>query len=109
MREVQASLADGWEPRRVHHLGLGLHWEVLEILESWTHPGWPRETYKKPVIERRHRLRVHGPLPGCPGQDGDFTMIATAYGDKDHWWIKPDDRPEPMMGVRSSWPRRMAD
>jgi len=106
MREVEAVLSDGWEPSKVHHLALGLNWEVLEILESWTHPGWPRATYQKPVIERRHRLRVLGPMPYDPGRDGEFTLIATSYGDRPHWWIKPDDRPGPMTKVRSAWYNR---
>jgi hypothetical protein len=108
MGEVQASLADGWEPRTVHHLGRRLDWTVREVLESWTHPGWPERTYGKPVVERRHRLRVFGPLPGDPGVVGEFVMVATAYGDRPHWWIRPDDRPplRPLhapVGGRARW------
>lgn len=107
MGEAEATLADGWEPRRVHHLALGLDWEVIEVLESWTHPGWPRQTYRKPVVQRRHRLLVSGPLPGDPGRDGRFVMVATSYGDRDHWWIKPDDRPGPV--TRAGRPGRAPD
>ena len=75
---------------RVHHVALGLNWAVREVLGSWTHRGWPEQTYRKPVVERRLRLRVFGPLPGRPEQNGEFVMIATAYGDRHSWWIRPE-------------------
>jgi hypothetical protein len=53
--------------------------------------GWPGETYQKPVVQKRYRLRVFGPLPEQPEQLGEFVMIATSYGNRDHWWIKPEN------------------
>jgi hypothetical protein len=94
--EVEANLAQGagWLPYEVIHARLRLRWQVLKVLDAWVHPAWPEGTYRKPVIERRYRLRVRGPLPGYPGQRGVFIMVATAYGDRASWWIKPGDRPE---------------
>ena len=97
MREVAANLGQGkdWLPYEVRHARLGLRWTVLEVLQAWTHPGWPEQTYRKPVPERKYRLRVHGPLPGQPGRNGEFVMIATAYGDRDGFWIRPETPGQP--------------
>lgn len=93
MGEAQATVTDGREPRSVYHLALGLRWQVREVLQSWMHPDWSARTYGKPVVQCRHRLRVYGPLPGQPGRHGEFTMVATSYGDRDDWWIRPEDGP----------------
>jgi hypothetical protein len=29
-------------------------------------------------------------LPGRPDELGQFVMIATAYGNRDHFWIRPE-------------------
>jgi hypothetical protein len=42
------------------------------------------------VVEKRYRLRVFGPLPGRPDQLAEFVMIATSYGNRDRWWIRPE-------------------
>ena len=31
-----------------------------------------------------------GPLPERPDRLGEFVMIATSYGNRDHWWIRPE-------------------
>lgn len=90
MREAEATVSESPQPVRVHHLALGLNWTVREVLGAWTHRGWPEQTYRKPVVERRLRLRVFGPLPGQPQHNGEFVMIATAYGDRHSWWIRPE-------------------
>lgn len=92
MREVEAtaSQGEGWRPREVIHFRLGLRWAVREVLDEWVHPGWPEKTYQKPIVERRYRLRVFGPLPGRPDQLGQFVMIATAYGNRHRFWIRPE-------------------
>jgi hypothetical protein len=46
--------------------------------------------YNKPVVEKRYRVRVFGPLPGQPDQLGEFVMVATACGNRDRWWIRPE-------------------
>jgi hypothetical protein len=65
MREVEATatLEGQWQPVALYHVARGLRWQVREVLDGWTHPGWPGKTYKKPVIQKRYRLRVFGPLP----------------------------------------------
>lgn len=92
MREVEAALAfEGadWRPVRVHHVALGLDWTVTEVLEDWRIPGWPAGTSGKPGAVWRFRLRVTGPLPGRPAENGQFVLVATMYGTRAHWWIKP--------------------
>jgi hypothetical protein len=93
MREVEATvrLEDDWQPVELCYIARGLRWTVREVLDGWTRPGWPGKTYNKPVVEKRFRLRVFGPLPGRPDQHGEFVMIATSYGNRDRWWIRPGD------------------
>jgi hypothetical protein len=93
MREVEATvrLEGDWQPAALCYVARGLRWTVREVLDGWTHPGWPGKTYNKPVTEKRYRLRVFGPLPGRPDQHGEFVMIATSYGNRDRWWIRPED------------------
>jgi len=68
MGEVEAieTLDDEWQPVALYHVTRGLRWQVREVLDDWTHPGWPGETYQKPVPQKRYRLRVFGPLPRQP-------------------------------------------
>jgi hypothetical protein len=96
MREVEANarLEDDWQLVELYHVARGLRWMVREVLDGWTHPGWPGRTYKKPVVEKRCRLRVFGPLPDRPDQLGAFVMIASSYGNRDRWWIKPEALPD---------------
>jgi hypothetical protein len=93
MPEVEATvrLEDDWQPVELCYIARGLRWTVREVLDGWTRPGWPGKTYNKPVVEKRFRLRVFGPLPGRPDQHGEFVMIATSYGNRDRWWIRPGD------------------
>jgi len=64
--EAIATLDDEWQPVALYHVTRGLRWQVREVLDDWTHPGWPGETYQKPVPQKRYRLRVFGPLPRQP-------------------------------------------
>ena len=91
MREVEATLAfegEDWRPVRVHHVALGLDWTVTEVLESWRHSDWPADS-GTPQPVWRYRLRVFGPLPTRPRENGTFVLIATKYGNRDRWWIRP--------------------
>jgi hypothetical protein len=93
VREVEANVTEegeDWRPVQVRHRDLGLTWTVRQVLASWRHPGHPQKTYGRPVVSRRHRLRVYGPLPGRPHQFGEFVMIATEYGHRPRWWIRPE-------------------
>lgn len=97
MAEVEATVAfeagegEEWRPVRLRHRRLGLWWTVREVLAAWTHPGWPEKTYGHPIIERRYKLRVWGPLPWTPARRGEFTLVATSYGDRPvSWWIRPE-------------------
>jgi hypothetical protein len=94
MREGEeiATLGDEWQPVSLYHAALGFRWKVREVLDGWTHPGWPSRTYKKPIIEKQYRLRVFGPLSGRPDQLGQFVMIVAAYGNRHGWWIRPEDQ-----------------
>jgi hypothetical protein len=55
MREVEATatLEDDWQPVELCYVARGLRWTVREVLDGWTHPGWPGKTYNKPVTEKR--------------------------------------------------------
>jgi hypothetical protein len=105
MREAEANarLEDDWRPVEFYHIARRLRWTVREVLDGWTHPGWPGKTYKKPVAEKRYRLRVFGPLPGRPDQLGEFVMIATAYGNRERWWIRPQTHQEGPAGLGQRW------
>ena len=91
--EATARLVDQWQPVELYPVARGLRWKVREVLDGWTHRGWPGRTYKKPVVEKRYRLRVFGPVAGRPDQLGEFVMIATSYGNRDRWWIRPEAPP----------------
>jgi hypothetical protein len=88
--EATVTLVDQWQPVELYHVARGWRWKVREVLDGWTHPGWPGRAYKKPVVEKRYWLRVFGPLPGRPDQLEEFVMIATSYGNRDGWWIRPE-------------------
>jgi hypothetical protein len=88
--EVNVTLEDEWQPVELYYVARGLRWAVWEVLDSWTHPGWPGKTYRKPIVEKWYRLRVFGPLPGQSHQLGEFVMIVTSYGNRDRWWIRPE-------------------
>jgi len=62
-REVEATvtLADQWQPVELYPVDRGLRWKVREVLDGWTHPGWPGRTYKKPV----HRAAQINQIGAC--------------------------------------------
>jgi hypothetical protein len=62
---------------------------VQEVLESW-HRQRSWEARGSPAETERHRLRVWGPLPERPSQNGEFVMIARRTGDRDGWWVAPE-------------------
>jgi hypothetical protein len=76
-------------PVAIRHARLGLGWKVLQVLENWTTPayyavvGTAGET-------KRFRVRVRGPLPSQPSEDGEFVMVVRRYGDRPGWWIAPE-------------------
>jgi len=84
-------IADGPPPRLelVRHATLGLSWRVDEVLEAWTHPYYLSTVFSEPAELRRYRFRVHGPLPGRPGEQGEFVLAARLYRDRRGWWISP--------------------
>ena len=43
-----------------------------------------------PAETKRFRVRVSGPLPGRPSEEGEFVMTVRRYGDRPGWWINPD-------------------
>ncbi len=55
--EATVTLVDQRQPVDLYHVARGLRWKVREVLDGWMHPGWPGRTYKKPVVEKRYRLR----------------------------------------------------
>ncbi len=59
MREVEAiaTLEGQWQPVALYHVARGLRWQVREVLDGWTHPGWPGRTYQKSMAQKRYRLR----------------------------------------------------
>ncbi len=76
-------------PCAIRHAGLGLSWTVLAVLEDWTTPRY-HDGVGTPAPTKRFRVRVTGPLPGRPSQDGEFTMIIRRYGDRPGWWASPE-------------------
>jgi hypothetical protein len=85
----RASLIHSWglKPELVEHSTLGITWLVTEILDSWQHPGQPRDLWGQATAIRWWRLKVSGPLPGRPAERGEFIMEITKYGDPPGWWI----------------------
>lgn len=76
-------------PLSVRHASLELAWSVLTVLEDWTTPRYS-EVAGSPLETKRFVVRVRGPLPGRPSEDGEFLMIIRRYGDRDGWWISPE-------------------
>jgi hypothetical protein len=80
--------ADGPPPRLelVRHVTLGLSWRVDEVLQAWTHPYCFSTAFRESAELRRYKFRVHGPLPGRPGEKGEFILVARLYRDRRGWW-----------------------
>jgi hypothetical protein len=76
--------------RALYYVARGLRWQVREGLDGWPDPGWPGKTYQKPVIQKQYRLRVSARCRSGLTDSGEFVMIATSYGNRDHWWIRPE-------------------
>ena len=76
-------------PLSVRHASLELAWSVLAVLEDWTTPRYS-EVAGSPLETKRFVVRVRGPPPGRPSEDGEFLMIVRRYGDRDGWWISPE-------------------
>lgn len=76
-------------PLSIRHASLELPWSVLAVLEDWTAPRYS-EVAGSPLETKRFLVRVRGPLPGKPSEDGEFLMILRRYGDRDGWWISPE-------------------
>jgi len=75
-------------PVAIRHARLDLSWEVMQVLEDWT----TREYHAvagTPAVMKQFTVRVRGPLPGHPGETGEFTMAVRRYGDREAWWITP--------------------
>ena len=80
-------------PCAIRHAGLSLSWTVLAVLEDWTTPRY-HDAVGTPAPTKQFRVRVTGPLPGRPSQDGEFTMIISRYGDRPGWWASPEPADE---------------
>ena len=83
----RALTGDGLVPEQVTHATAGLQWQVLEVLEHWQHPDGMRA--RGPVVREAWKMRVTGPLPGRPQQNGEFVMTARMYAHVGGWWITP--------------------
>jgi hypothetical protein len=68
-------------PRRSpHHAPSRTAARYLGVMDSMSATTWATEATG----------RFFGPLPGRPDQLGQFVMIATAYGNRDRFWIRPE-------------------
>jgi hypothetical protein len=76
-------------PVAIRHARLGMSWTVLGVLEDFTTPRY-HDAVGTPAETRRFRLRVNGPLPGRPSEDGEFVLLVRRYGDRPGWWISPE-------------------
>jgi hypothetical protein len=76
-------------PVAIKHARLDLAWTVLGTLENWTTRRY-HDSLGKPVETKRFRVRVRGPLPSKPSQDGEFVLVVRRYGDRAGWWISPE-------------------
>lgn len=74
-------------PGVIRHARLSLTWQVVELLETWTHPHYLNVTFPEPAERRRYRLKVRGPLPWRPGERGEFAVVLRLYGDRRGWWM----------------------
>jgi len=79
-------------PEVIRHAQLGLSWKVVAVLENWTTLRY-HEAVGTHAETRRFRVLVSGPLPGDPDADGEVVMIVRRYGDRQGWWICPDEIP----------------
>jgi hypothetical protein len=61
---------DGLVPVSVTHATAGLRWEVREVLDHWQHRDGMRA--RPPAVNKAWKLRVTGPLPGRPQENGEF-------------------------------------
>src|SRR5215475_3584085 len=92
-------------PVAIRHARLGLTWRVTRVLEDWTTPRY-YDAVGTAAETRRFRVRVSGPLPGSPSEEGEFVMTVRRYGDRPGWWISPSrsDRPITPSGVPRAEP-----
>jgi hypothetical protein len=74
-------------PVAIRHARLGLTWRVTRVLEDWTTPRY-YDAVGTSAETRQFRVRVSGPLPGHPSEEGEFVMMRR-YGDRLDWWISP--------------------
>jgi hypothetical protein len=51
---------DQRQPVELCHVARGLRSKVREVLDGWTHPGWPGRTYKKPVHQAAQINQIGG-------------------------------------------------
>jgi|SRR5215468_9433183 len=77
-------------PVTIRHARLGLAWRVTRVLEDWTTPRY-YDAVGTMAETRRFRVRVSGPLPGNPSEEGEFVMTVRRYGDRPGWWISPEE------------------
>ena len=75
-------------PVAIQHARLGLTWRVPQVVEDCTTPRY-HDAAGTPAETRRFRVRVSGPLPGTPSEEGEFVMTVRRYGDRPGWWISP--------------------
>jgi hypothetical protein len=75
IREVEAiaALEGQWQPVALYHVARGLRWTVREVLDGWTHPGWPGKTYQKPVIQKQYRCVSSARCRGGQTSTGSFS------------------------------------
>jgi hypothetical protein len=85
-------------PVAIRHARLGLAWRVTRVLEDWTTLRY-YDAVGTMAETRRFRVRVSGPLPGNPSEEGEFVMTVRRYGDRPGWWISPEEAgPGPASG-----------
>lgn len=65
------------------YASLGLKWMIWEVLDSWTNRDATGEV-------DRHCVRLWGPLPWKPGENGYFVAVVRRYSDRKGWWISPE-------------------
>jgi hypothetical protein len=89
----RAPMAGGMIPELVTHIRLGLTWQVIEVLDHWEHPDGMKA--RGAVVREAWKMRVAGPLPGRPGERGEFVMTARVYSHVGGWWIAPEPGSSP--------------
>jgi|GEM_PF-3143852 len=80
----------GMVPELIIHVRRRLQWQVREVLDHWEHPDGVRA--RGAAVRQAWRMRVFGPLPYQPQEDGEFVMVAKMYADLGGWWITPRAR-----------------